>query len=67
VEKKTPHYDLLKVQRLIAEGKYEATKTALRSAVNDFGLTKEWELGACVQKLSARNFQKLLQVNDHQN
>lgn len=58
VEKKKPHDDLLKVQRLIAEGKYEATKTALRSGVNNFGLTKEWELGTCVQKLSARNFYK---------
>jgi len=58
VEKKKAHYDLLKVQHLIAEGKYEATKTALRSAANDFGLTKEWELGACVQNLSAKHFYK---------
>lgn len=58
VEKKRPHYDLSKVQSLIAEGKYEATKTALRSAANDFGLTEERELGACVQGLSIKNFYK---------
>ncbi len=58
MEKKKPHYALLKVQRLIAEGKYEATKTALRSAANDFGLSQERELGACVRNLSINNFHK---------
>ncbi len=58
MEKKKPHYGLVKVQSLIAEGKYEATRAALRSAVNDFGLTEERDLGACVQSLSMKNFYK---------
>ena len=58
MEKRKPHYDLSRVQRLIAEGKYAATRTALKSAANDFGFTEERELGACAQNLTFKNFYK---------
>ena len=58
MDKRKPHYDLSKVQHLIAQGKFVVTKTALRSAVNDFNLSEENELGGYVQRLSNKHFYK---------
>jgi motility quorum-sensing regulator/GCU-specific mRNA interferase toxin len=58
MEKKKPHCDLSAVHALISQGKFMATRTILRSAANDFGLTEERDLGAFVQSLSQKNFYK---------
>ena len=58
MEKRTPHYPLSEVKRLIQEGSYRVTDSALSRATEDFRLTELSEIAACVRSLTRGDFYK---------
>lgn len=58
MEKRTPHYTLSHVKRLICQGAYRATRTALVSAARDFGYVEASQLAECALALESKSFYK---------
>ena len=58
MEKGTPHYPLDRVKELLRLGAYTVTRTALRSAVDDFGCGGAREIVDSVLALESRRFYK---------
>ncbi|MCB1190595.1 MAG: type II toxin-antitoxin system MqsR family toxin [Leptospiraceae bacterium] len=57
LEKDTPKYKLEKVRKLLSEGNYNITDTAIESAFDDFEL-EEYEIMKEVETLKENNFYK---------
>jgi motility quorum-sensing regulator/GCU-specific mRNA interferase toxin len=58
MEKRKPHQALSRVQALIRSGAYRVTRSALNSAVCDFGFSEAAQLAECVLGLESRDFYK---------
>ena len=58
MEKRTPHYALSRINELIRQGAYRATRTALLCATRDFGYVEASQLAECVLALESRSFYK---------
>jgi len=65
MEKRTPHYSLALVRRLILQGEFRITRSATASAANDFGLLAPDELTTYVLALRETEFYKAMTtIND---
>ena len=58
MEKRKAHYSLSRVKELIRDGNYQVTRTALRCATRDFGITQVGQVAACVLDLEVRDLYK---------
>lgn len=66
MEKKTPHYKLSVVKKLIADGKYKITRTALVSAFNDFDFKRDEQITGEVVGLEVKNlFKSMTTIGNH--
>ena len=60
MEKRKPHYPLPEIKRLIRQGCYRATRTALLCAVRDFALIDASEMATWVLDLKTEDFYKAM-------
>ncbi len=58
MEKRTPHYSLALLQKLVAAGSFRVTVSARRTAYADFQLWELDEIAACVLSLTNKDFYK---------
>ena len=66
MEKRKPHYPLERVKALIRQGAFRVTRTALESAVRDFGLVDSGQLSEHVLALTPADFRKsMTTLHDH--
>lgn len=64
LEKKVPHYSLLKLKRLIKEGKYRFTFSSKKTIAEDFSITSEEALGI-ILKLTGKDLYKSMQSHEN--
>jgi motility quorum-sensing regulator / GCU-specific mRNA interferase toxin len=58
MEKRSPHFALERIHRLVREGAYVVTMAAQRSADRDFALSTSEDIAAQVLKLTHQGFYK---------
>lgn len=58
MEKRKAHFPLFQVKRLIREGSYRVTRTALVCGRRDFRLLGARQVAECILKLEANEFYK---------
>lgn len=58
MEKRTPHYPLDLIQRLVRSGAYRVTRAARDTAVADFGIVELSDIADCVLAMTAADFCK---------
>ena len=58
MEKRKPHYPLARVQKLIRDGSYRVTQTALYTARRDFAFVRAEQVKSVVLEMTHRNFYK---------
>ncbi len=64
MEKRKAHYPLSEIKRLVREGFYRVTRTALDCGRRDFRLSGTKQIAECILNLEAREFYKSMTTHN---